>query len=284
MANLIRFKRRPTGGAAGAPAALKTSEPAYNEVDNTLYLGIGNDGSGNATSVVPIAGSGALSSFIHNAPAKTVPVDADEFDLADSAATFSLKRLTWLNVKAVLKTYFDTLYALTGHVHTFASLTAPPTTLAGYGITDAQATSQKGVANGYAGLDGTGKVPAAQLPAAVAGGLQYQGTWDASSNTPAIPAAAAGNKGWYWKVAVAGTTTIDTINDWKISDWIISNGATWDKLDNTDQVTSVAGRQGAVTLTNADIAGLGTMATQGAGAVAISGGTIDGVTLDGGTF
>ncbi len=32
-------------------------------------------------------------------------------------------------------------------------ITGTPTTLAGYGITDAQATSQKDVANGYAGLN-----------------------------------------------------------------------------------------------------------------------------------
>jgi hypothetical protein len=38
------------------------------------------------------------------------------------------------------------------------------------------------------------------------------------------------------------------------------------------------------TIPNTDISGLGTMATQNASAVAITGGTIDGVTLDGGTF
>lgn len=39
-----------------------------------------------------------------------------------------------------------------------------PTTLAGYGITDAISSSSKGVANGVATLDATGKVTAAQLP------------------------------------------------------------------------------------------------------------------------
>lgn len=38
------------------------------------------------------------------------------------------------------------------------------------------------------------------------------------------------------------------------------------------------------TIPNTDITGLGTMSTQNANAVAITGGTIDGVTLDGGTF
>lgn len=56
----IRLKRRAAGGAAGAPAALKTAEPAYNETDEILYIGRGDDGAGNATSVPPIAGRGAF--------------------------------------------------------------------------------------------------------------------------------------------------------------------------------------------------------------------------------
>lgn len=51
----------------------------------------------------------------HAATSKATPVDADELSLADSAASFSLKKLTWANLvntlKATLKTYFDTLYA-----------------------------------------------------------------------------------------------------------------------------------------------------------------------------
>jgi hypothetical protein len=42
------------------------------------------------------------------------PVDADEIPLVDSAASNVLKKLTWANVKATLKTYFDTLYPATG--------------------------------------------------------------------------------------------------------------------------------------------------------------------------
>ncbi len=57
---LFRIKRRLAGGAAGAPAALKTGEPAYNEQDDTLYYGKGDDGAGNATSVITIGGRGAF--------------------------------------------------------------------------------------------------------------------------------------------------------------------------------------------------------------------------------
>lgn len=46
----------------------------------------------------------------HAATSKTTPVDADELPLVDSADSFGLKRLTWANLKAALKTYFDTVY------------------------------------------------------------------------------------------------------------------------------------------------------------------------------
>lgn len=58
MSNTIRIKRR-TSGNAGAPASLKNAELAFNEVDETLYYGKG-DASGDATSVLAIAGPGAF--------------------------------------------------------------------------------------------------------------------------------------------------------------------------------------------------------------------------------
>lgn len=42
---------------------------------------------------------------------KTTPVDADKLSIFDSAAAGVLKWLSWSNVKATLKTYFDTFYA-----------------------------------------------------------------------------------------------------------------------------------------------------------------------------
>jgi hypothetical protein len=56
-----------------------------------------------------------LAAKITAATSKATPVDADEIPLADSAASYGLKKLTWANLKATAKTYFDTLYvALTG--------------------------------------------------------------------------------------------------------------------------------------------------------------------------
>ena len=66
MAVSLQIKRRAASGSAGAPAALKSGEPAYSEVDNQLYYGYGDDGSGNATSIISVAGSGAYSTLTTN--------------------------------------------------------------------------------------------------------------------------------------------------------------------------------------------------------------------------
>jgi hypothetical protein len=91
---------------------------------------------------------------------------------------------------------------------------------------------------------------------AILGALVYQTVWDASTNTPPIPDAEPENKGWYYKVSVAGSTDIDGITDWQVGDWIVSNGATWDKIDNAETVSSVNGKIGAVVISKDDV-GLG---------------------------
>jgi hypothetical protein len=73
--------------------------------DSGLTLSGTNTGDENATSI------GAV---INGATAKITPVDADAFGLMDSAGSNILKKLTWANVKATLKSYFDTLYAAFG--------------------------------------------------------------------------------------------------------------------------------------------------------------------------
>jgi hypothetical protein len=111
--------------------------------------------------------------------------------------------------------------------------------------------ANKGVNNGYASLDSSGKVPSTQLPST--GASVYQGTWNAATNTPTIPAAAAGNNGWYYNVNVAGTTNINGINSWAVGDQIISNGTVWQKIPNAQAVNSVNGQTGVVVLTKSDV-------------------------------
>jgi hypothetical protein len=112
-----------------------------------------------------------------------------------------------------------------------------------------------GVANGVATLDSSGKLATSQIPASLVGSVVYQGTWNASTNSPTL-VSSTGTKGWYYKVATAGTTTIDGISTWSIGDWIIFDGTVWEKVDgNAAEVLSVAGKTGAVTLAVGDISG-----------------------------
>lgn len=104
-----------------------------------------------------------------------------------------------------------------------------------------------GVANGVATLDSGGTVPLSQIPASLQGGVSYQGAWNASTNTPTLTSS-VGTKGYYYVVSVAGSTNLNGITDWQVGDWAIFNGSIWQKIDNTDAVTSVNGFTGTVVL------------------------------------
>jgi hypothetical protein len=100
------------------------------------------------------------------------------------------------------------------------------------------ATTLLGVANGVASLDATGKIPVAQLPASVTGGLTFKGTFDASTGSfPASPA-----NGDFYVVSVAGTISSYVL---KVGDYIFysSSLSTWEQIHdpaNTDAITEGA--------------------------------------------
>lgn len=95
----------------------KTSDPTLDNdgnalIDGALYwnsaageLRAYNLSTTSWVGIKPVAGS------IHAATSKTTPADADEIPLADSAASFSLKKLTWANLKAAIKSYYDSVAA-----------------------------------------------------------------------------------------------------------------------------------------------------------------------------
>ena len=84
------------------------------------------------------------------------------------------------------------------------------------------------------------------IAGAATGGVVYMGTWSAAGGAfPSDP-----SRGHLYKVSVAGE--INGVN-YSVKDMIIFNGESWDKIDSTDEVTSVAGRVGAVLLTKADV-------------------------------
>lgn len=115
--------------------------------------------------------------------------------------------------------------------------------------------TNKGAANGYAGLDSGGKVPVTQLPNSI---MQYVGTWNASTNSPAL-ADGAGNPdadiGDVYRVGTAGTQNLGSGSiSFEIGDYAILNASKiWEKADTTDAVASVNGYVGIVTLGPNDI-------------------------------
>jgi hypothetical protein len=111
-------------------------------------------------------------------------------------------------------------------------------------------TANKGIAGGYASLDGAGKVPVSQLPTTV---FLYQGTWDASTNTPTL-SDGTGTLDFMYKVSVAGTQNLGSGPlTFAIGDEVIHNGTIWQLVPSNDSVTSVNGAIGAVVLTTTNI-------------------------------
>jgi len=94
----------------------------------------------------------------------------------------------------------------------------------------------------------------------ITGGLNYQGSWNASTNTPTLTSS-VGTNGYYYVVSVGGSTNLNGITDWVVGDWAIFNGTIWQKIDQTNLVTSVNGYTGAVVLTQPDIAGTASLTT-----------------------
>ena len=74
MANVIRIKKRAASGNAGAPSSFAPSELAFNENtgDLKLYYGLGDNGSGEASSVIAIGGSGAFFNKTDTRTANTI--------------------------------------------------------------------------------------------------------------------------------------------------------------------------------------------------------------------
>ncbi|MDR3461527.1 MAG: hypothetical protein P4L76_04330 [Beijerinckiaceae bacterium] len=134
----------------------------------------------------------------------------------------------------------------------------------------AVASTQIGVANGIASLDSTGHVPSTQLPASIVGSLQFQGTWNATANSPAITSG-TGTKGNFFKVAVAGTTAIDGNSQWNVGDLLLFDGTVWDKIDGeSSEVVSVAGLTGAVTAAQILAAIIANAGSTGSGAFVLA--------------
>jgi len=103
--------------------------------------------------------------------------------------------------------------------------------------------SQTGNSGKYLTTNGT-----ALSWSSVAGGLSYQGTWNASTNTPTL-ASSTGVNGYYYIVSTAGSTNLNGITDWQIGDWLLFNGTVWQKIDQSDLIQSITSADGSIVVT-----------------------------------
>jgi hypothetical protein len=69
-----------------------------------------------------------------------------------------------------------------------------------------------------------------QATVAAQNGIVFKGSWNAATNSPAIPTAASGNANWEYVVSVAGTSSINGIATWNVGDLLVSNGAIWTRI------------------------------------------------------
>lgn len=91
MPVIVRIKSRI--GSSGAPSALKTGEVAVNHDDEIIYIGIGDDGGGNATSIKAFGGEGAFALLASPAltGTPTAPTASPGTDTAQIATTSFVK-------------------------------------------------------------------------------------------------------------------------------------------------------------------------------------------------
>lgn len=327
MANTIQLKRRQSG-PAGAPAALKSGELAHNEVDDTLYAGKGDDGTGNATSIIALAGVGA---FLGLSGTQTV-LGSKTFSLVpksgqDASAATDLMR----------KSQIDGLLAAKAPLASPGLTGAPtaPTAIAGTNSTQIATTAfvQEALVGFGAGdmarsvydTDNDGKVDAAQMadavpwsgitgkptsfpPAAHSHALSEITGLEAAllakaplvspvfGGIPTVPTAAAGTSNTqiastgFVQAALAALIdaapgALDTLNELAAAlgddpnfAASVTNGlaARLERAANLSDLSDVAAARGNL--------GLGSLATQAADNVAITGGSIAGSLIDCGTF
>ena len=293
MANTIQLKRR-VSGVAGAPAALKSGEIAHNEVDDTLYVGKGDDGAGNATSVIPLAGKGAfvdLGSTQTIAGTKTfstVPKSSQ-----DASGSTDLVRKSQVDAGLATK-------AATSHSHAIAEVTGLQTALDGKSATG----------HGHAIADVTGLQTALDGKAAsshshaIANVTGLQTALDAKASlaspsltgTPLAPTALAGTNTTqiattaFVAAAIAALIdaapgALDTLNELAAA---LGDDPSFATTVTNGLATKLTSTQNLADLANVATArsnlGLGTMATQASSNVSITGGSINGIAFDGGTF
>ena len=268
MTNTFLIKRR-TSGAPGAPSALKGGELAYNEVDGYFYAGFGDDGSGNATSIKVFA-SDDFSKEYRVAPGGlsgqvlTKSTNADyDFTWATPTTGTTYTAGTGISITGSTITVDTSVVATVSYVGSAIS-----TALSTLAISASQITS--------------GTIDVARLPVIPgtnqvlsSGGISALTVTDQDSISQGTIVTTTDGRRWVYTGTGSKTAESSYIE-------LADVTPEWSVIANKPSFATVATSGLYSDLTGTPT--LGTMASQNANAVAITGGTINGITLDGGTF
>lgn len=90
----------------------------------------------------------------------------------------------------------------------------------------------------------------------VLGSLNYRGTWNPITNNPtiSIDTCTSTSKGYYYVASTSTTSSaaVAGLDTWTANDWLVCNGANWERIQTTNAVSSVFGRTGAITAESGD--------------------------------
>lgn len=151
----------------------------------------------------------------------------------ESQTSTSIVANTLSNVSFAAGKVFDFVFSSAQAASTFTvDFSLCDSTLGGKGFNCSITPNDKEVLS-YDAFSGKWK------PRAV-NGLSYQGSWDATTIQPTTS-----TEGDYFIVSVANAP-------YQVGDWLVFNGTTFDRIDNSQMITSVFGRTGVVTSLKGD--------------------------------
>lgn len=192
--------------------------------------------------------------FVDAAAASAADADTSRIAAASSAASAHTDAQTATTKAGEATAAASTATTKAGEASASAAAAASSASTATTKANDAAASATDAASSASSATDSAAEAHSWALTAqsSATGLLRYMpGGWDASTGAfPTDPPT-----GGFWKITKAGV--IGGV-DLAVGDQIIWSGSGWDKIDNTESVTSVAGRVGAVTLSIADVAELQT--------------------------
>jgi len=315
MANIIQIKRSLL---SAAPASLAEGEMAYVYGTDTLYIGAPSN------TMIIIAGASTYAKLANPtftgtvtapllkitggtpAAGKVLTSDADGDATWQTPNNGVTDHTLLSNIGTNTHAQIDTHIASTANPHGVTKTQVGLSNVDNTSDTNKPvSTAQQNILNTKADLV-SGKVPASQLPAYVDDVLEYANLagFPTTGISSIIYIALDSNKTYRW----GGTSytqitsgAVDSVNGYTGVVALVKADIGLANVDNTSDVNKPVSTAQATSiglklaiannlsdLSNAATArtnlGLGSMATQNANAVAITGGTINGITIDGGTF